>query len=215
MTARPLCLAPLALLLGCATTPPDGLALSAQDAFWHALSSHCGKAYTGRLVSDEAPDAEMRGRQMAMHVRECSPQEIKVPFHIERADGLWDRSRTWVFTRTATGLRLKHDHRHEDGTPDVMTMYGGDTASPGTAAVQEFPVDAESIALFQREGRSVSITNVWRVEVDWLGTGPARFVYQLQRKAPNARNFRVEFDLGRQITPPPPPWGHAALPGRP
>lgn len=215
MTARPLCLAPLALLFGCATTPPDALAPSAQDAFWNALSSHCGKAYAGRLVSDEAPDAEMRGRQMAMHVRECSPQQIKVPFHIERADGSWDRSRTWVFTRTATGLRLKHDHRHEDGKPDAMTMYGGDTASPGTAAVQEFPVDAESIALFQREGRSVSITNVWRVEVDWQGTGPARFVYQLQRKAPNARNFRVEFDLGRQIAPPPAPWGHETSPGKP
>jgi len=215
MIARPLCLAPLALLLGCATTPPEALPPSPQDAFWNALSSHCGMAYAGRLVSDEAPDAEMRGRQMAMHVRECSAQVIKVPFHIERPDGSWDRSRTWVFTRTATGLRLKHDHRHEDGKPDAMTMYGGDTASPGTAAVQEFPVDAESIALFQREGRSVSITNVWRVEVDWQGTAPARYVYQLQRKAPNARNFRVEFDLSKPITPPPAPWGHEALPGKP
>jgi hypothetical protein len=23
------------------------------------------------------------------------------------------------------GLQLKHDHRHEDGTPDEVTMYGG------------------------------------------------------------------------------------------
>ena len=34
-------------------------------------------------------------------------------------------------TTTATGLRLKHDHRHEDGHPDKVTLYGGDTADAG------------------------------------------------------------------------------------
>jgi hypothetical protein len=53
-----------------------------------------------------------------------------------------DRSRTWVITRTATGLRLKHDYRHTDGTPDALTMYGGDTVGPGTAQRQSFPADA-------------------------------------------------------------------------
>jgi hypothetical protein len=192
--------ATLLLVTGCATTASSP---ASQDAFWTALSAHCGKAYGGRLVSAEAADADMRGQAMAMHVRECSERQIKVPFHIQRADGSWDRSRTWVLTRTTTGLRLKHDHRHEDGTPDAMTMYGGDTASPGSAAAQEFPVDAESIALFKAEGRSVSITNVWRVEV-----GPGQFAYQLMRQPPNARLFRVEFDLTRPVAAPPAPWGH-------
>lgn len=193
----------LALLSACATIP----ASSSQEAFWQALESHCGKAYAGRLVSDEAPDAAMRGVAMAMHVRECSPTRIAVPFHVQRADGTWDRSRTWLITRTEGGLRLKHDHRHEDGTSDELTMYGGDTASRGTARAQDFPVDGESVALFRRTGRDVSVTNVWRVEVDPAGAPQGRFAYQLTRTGANARLFRVEFDLGRPIAPPPAPWG--------
>lgn len=179
-----------------------------QERFWLALSGHCGKAYAGRMVSDEAADAAMRGVAMAMHVRRCSSSRIEVPFHVQRADGSWDRSRTWVFTRTDRGLRLKHDHRHEDGSSDVMTMYGGDTARPGTARVQDFPVDAESKALFARENRAVSLTNVWRVEVDPPGVPGAIFAYRLRRDAPNARDFHVAFDLTRPIAAPPAPWGH-------
>lgn len=192
-------------LASCATTPR---APAPQDAFWQTLSAHCGKAFAGRMVSDEAPDADMRGAAMVMHVRECSASRIAVPFHVQRPDGSWDRSRTWLITRTATGLRLKHDHRHADGQPDAMTLYGGDTAAPGSAGAQEFPVDAESVALFRAEGRTVSVTNIWRVEVTPAGSAAARFAYQLLRQPPNARNFRVEFDLTRPIPAPPPPWGH-------
>jgi hypothetical protein len=196
-------LVPLALLTGCASAP----GADPQAAFWRALASHCDKAYAGRLISDEAADAAMKGVAMAMHVRSCRSDRIEVPFHVQRADGTWDRSRTWLFTRTDAGLRLKHDHRHEDGTSDALTMYGGDTATPGTPRAQDFPVDAESIALFRREGRDVSVTNVWRVEVDPAGAPNARFAYQLGRAPPNARHFRVEFDLTRSIAPPPAPWG--------
>lgn len=201
-------LAALAALGACATTASAPMAaLAPQDAFWAALSSHCGKAYAGQLVSNEELDADMRGMAMAMHVRTCSDTRIAVPFHIQRADGTWDRSRTWLITRTETGLRLKHDHRHEDGSEDSLTKYGGDTAAPGTARMQSFPVDAESIALFQREGRTVSLTNVWQVSVDPAGTPDAKYVYALTRPAPNARLFQVEFDLTRPITAPPAPWG--------
>ena len=192
-------------LAACMTAPaPAG----PQDALWSALESHCGRAYAGALVSDEAADAAMRGAAMAMHVRECGAARIAVPFHVQRADGSWDRSRTWLFTRTADGLRLKHDHRHADGAPDAVTLYGGDTATAGTARAQDFPVDAESVALFRREGLTASLTNVWRVEVDPAGTPNARFAYQLTREGEHARSFRVEFDLTRPIAPPPAPWGH-------
>ena len=200
----------LAALSACTTVPASEPA--PREAFWQALSSHCGKAYAGRLVSEDAADADMRGAAMTMHVRECSATRIAVPFHVQRTDGSWDRSRTWLITRTTDGLRLKHDHRHEDGTSDVLTMYGGDTAGPdagdeGTARAQDFPVDAESVALFRRTGRDVSVTNVWRVEVDRAGTDGARFAYQLTRPAPNTRRFRVEFDLARPVSAPPKPWG--------
>ena len=187
-----------AALTGCATTPA---ASNPQNEFFAALTAHCGKAYAGKLASNQDADADMRGKAMVMHVRSCTPDRIEIPFHIDGVGpgGGWDRSRTWVITRTTTGLRLKHDHRHADGSKDELTMYGGDTANAGTAARQTFPVDAESIALFTRTGRSVSNTNIWSVE-----TTPAAFTYGLSREG---RDFRVTFDYRQPVTPPPAPWG--------
>lgn len=205
-------LAPTALLLlaACATAVPP--TADPQDAFWAALSSHCGKAYAGRMVTADAADADLAGRPMVMAVRDCSPASIAVPFHVQRADGSWDRSRTWLVTRNAAGgLRLKHDHRHEDGTSDAVTMYGGDTATRGTPRAQSFPVDADSIASFTRAGLAASVTNVWTIAVDPAGTAGGTYAYELRRTvaggAPAERHFRVEFDLTRPIALPPPAWG--------
>ncbi|MEQ8309285.1 MAG: hypothetical protein RIA72_01150 [Sphingopyxis sp.] len=188
----------VALLAGCATT---AAANDPQDAFFAALAARCGQAYAGRLASDQEADAAMRGKAMVMHVRRCTPDRIEIPFHIEGLgpDGGWDRSRTWIVTRTPAGLRLKHDHRHADGSADELTMYGGETAAPGTASRQTFPVDAESIALFTRTGRSVSNGNIWSIET----TGDD-FTYGLNREG---RDFRVTFDYSQPVTPPPAPWG--------
>ena len=188
-----------ATLAGCATTaaPTE----NPQEAFFDALSARCGKAYAGRLASDEDADAEMRGKAMVMHIRHCTADRIEIPFHIDGLgpDGGWDRSRTWIVTRTGAGLRLKHDHRHADGTPDAVTLYGGDTADAGTATRQTFPVDAESIAMFEDTGRGVSTTNIWSIK-----TTDASFTYGLDREG---RHFRVAFDYAEPVTPPPAPWG--------
>ncbi len=130
-----------------------------------------------------------------MHVRECEVDTLRIPFHVGD-----DRSRTWVLTRTGRGLRLQHDHRHRDGTPDILTMYGGDTQGSGTAGRQEFPVDVFSQALFTREQRAASLTNVWAMEIEPHRT----FAYELARPG---RLFRVEFDLSRPVALPPAPWG--------
>ncbi len=163
------------------------------------------------MVTADAADADLAGSAMVMAVRDCSATRIAVPFHVQTADGSWDRSRTWLFTRTPQGLRLKHDHRHADGSADAVTFYGGDTASPGTARSQSFPVDAESIAMFKAEGLGASVTNVWSVEVDPAGTPGGRYVYELRRTvaggAPAERHFRVEFDLTKPEPLPPPAWG--------
>lgn len=175
---------------------------STAAAFLSALADHCGRAYAGRIVANEpaAANDPFEGKALVMHVRECTADEIRVPFHVGD-----DRSRTWVITRTPTGLRLKHDHRHPDGTPDRLTFYGGDTHAPGTPARQEFPADAESKALFTREGLTVSLTNVWAMEIE----PGRRFVYELARPG---RLFRVEFDLTEPLPEPPAPWGAAAEP---
>lgn len=195
----------------CATAPTArrDAAPAAQapaDAFLSALASHCGKAYAGRIVANvpakdapppTAPDP-FEGKALVMHVRGCDDptRVLRVPFHVGD-----DRSRTWVLTRTATGLRLKHDHRHADGSPDVLTMYGGDTRASGSVTRQEFPVDADSIALFERQGSRASVTNTWAMEIE----PDARFLYELSR--PGGRLFRVEFDLSRPVAAPPAPWG--------
>jgi len=186
------------LLAACARLAPA----SPQDAFMARLQALCGRAFEGRVVTSDPADAAFAGKRLVMHVRQCSAGEVRIPFHVGD-----DRSRTWVITRTPGGLRLKHDHRHQDGTPDELTMYGGDTRSPGTAVRQEFPADAYSIALFTRTNRSVSNSNVWAIEV----TGTA-FAYELRRPPiPGGRFFRVEFDLARPVAPPPPPWGAAPV----
>lgn len=178
-------------LTGCAG---QGRAPDPQDRFMQAIAAHCGKAYVGRVVTSDPADASFAGKPLVMHIASCETGRTRIPFHVGA-----DRSRTWVLTRTASGIRLKHDHRHEDGSSDVLTMYGGDTAAAGTAERQDFPVDADSIALFRANDRAVSVTNVWAMEVT-----PKMFAYELRRPG---RHFRVEFDLTKPIATPPMPWG--------
>ncbi|MCJ7421257.1 hypothetical protein [Sphingomicrobium astaxanthinifaciens] len=175
------------------------VAASPAARFFAALEPHCGKAYAGRVVSSDPADADFAAAPLVMHVAACSSAVIHIPFHVGD-----DRSRTWVLRRVGDDrLQLKHDHRHEDGSPDAVTMYGGISTAPGTPGRQEFPVDGESVALFQREGLDASVTNVWALEL-----GPRRFAYELRR--PSGRFFRAEFDLTRPLAPPPPPWGWEA-----
>lgn len=207
--AFPLAIAASFGLAACTTVPDRNPLPVPQERFWDALSSHCGNAYAGELASTDERDADWANRRMIAHWAECSATRIAIAFHIEDDEqtGGWNRSRTWVVTRTAEGLRLKHDHRHEDGSEDALTQYGGDILASGTARVQDFPVDAYSIALFEREGLSASLTNVWRVEVDPAGTPGARFAYQLTRRNDPTRLFRAEFDASEDVDAPPPAWG--------
>jgi hypothetical protein len=186
----------LSVLLACACLAPTASAAPVDD-FLATLTAICGKAFEGRIVANEpaAPDDPFVGQRLVMHVRDCTPGVVRVPFHVGE-----DRSRTWVLTRTDGGLRLEHDHRHADGTPDVLTMYGGDSADAGSATRQAFPVNAYSKALFEREGRAVSTRNTWAMAIE-----PGRtFTYELTRPG---RSFRVEFDLAKEVDPPPAPWG--------
>jgi hypothetical protein len=182
------------LFLGaCAAHAPRPAA--PQDAFWSQLQSLCGQAYRGTLTEGSAPsDEPFRQLELVMHVRECGESAIRIPFHAGA-----DRSRTWVLTRTPQGLRLKHDHRHADGSEDAVTQYGGDTRGPGTAARQEFHADAHTASLIP-----AAATNIWTVEV----TPGERFAYALRREGTD-RRFRVEFDLAKPVAVPPPPWGAA------
>lgn len=163
-----------------------------RDAFWSALQQLCGDAFAGTVAEASPPDTVMSRSTLVMHVRECSGDTIRIPFHVGE-----NRSRTWVLTRTNTGLRLKHDHRHEDGSEDAVTQYGGDTRDDGTAERQEFHADSLTAALIP-----AARTNVWTIEV----VPGERFVYALRREG-TERRFRATFDLTRPVAAPPPPWG--------
>ena len=186
-------LACAAVLAACRASAPATSAAGEQDAFWASLRRLCGNAYAGRLVQGSEADSAFRRSELVMHVRQCSDREIRIPFHLGE-----NRSRTWIVTRTADGLRLKHDHRHQDGSEDAITRYGGDTRGAGTAARQEFYADAHTASLIP-----AAATNVWTMEV----IPGDRFAYALRREGTD-RRFRVEFDLTRPVPAPPAPWGH-------
>ena len=167
------------------------------DAFWDRLSGLCGQAFAGEMTGFRRPEDEgWLDREVIMHVRECSDQEIRIPLHVGE-----NRSRTWIVSRTADGFRLKHDHRHSDGSEEEVTWYGGHTTDPGRAWRQTFPVDDFSKALFLATGLPDSVGNFWSMEVH----SGEKFAYELVRPG---RVFRAEFDLTDPVDAPPAPWGH-------
>jgi hypothetical protein len=176
---RTLTLVAAATLAACATTPPTEPA----DAFMANLNQLCGQTHEGRLVTTDPADADFAGKKLVMGPVACNGNEIKIPFAVGD-----NRTRTWVITRTNVGVRLKHIHRHDDGTEDRVSRYGGDTATAGTETRQEFPADEFSKLIFRSNKLERSVTNVWAVEA-----APGKhFAYELRR--PN-RFFRVEFAL--------------------
>lgn len=181
--------AALASLTGCATTA------SQNGDFLSSFDPICGKSYAGRIVSPPvAADEAFAGKPLVMHVRSCAADEVRIPFHVGD-----DHSRTWVLTRTTTGLRLKHDHRHRDGSEDRVTQYGGDSRTPPDAERQVFPADHYTKDLLRREGNVAGVDNVWAVE-----HRSGLFAYELRRPG---RFFRVEFDINQPVATPPAPWG--------
>ncbi|MCD9027153.1 hypothetical protein LDO26_02850 [Luteimonas sp. BDR2-5] len=163
------------------------------DAWWQRLQQLCGHAYAGTLVRAPDGDDTFRDKPVTMHVRDCTPARVRVPLAVGD-----DLSRTWVFTRTGDAITLSHDHRHEDGTADAVTHYGGTTSNAGSADAQMFPADDHTRRVIPGSG----LRSAWLVEIH-PGT---RFVYAANRVG-TTRGFQVDFDLSRPVPAPPAPWG--------
>ncbi|KCZ51112.1 hypothetical protein [Hyphomonas pacifica] len=180
-----------ALLLSACSQP------TVQEAeFMQRLSALCGKAFEGRIVSDDAEDDAWRAERIVMHVRSCGKDEIRIPLHVGD-----DRSRIWVIHRERDRLALHHEHRHEDGSLDPVTGYGGVRDDRFSGSRLNFPADEATKALFDANGIPESGDNIWAIEVR-----PTHnlFAYEMERPG---RFFRVEFDTSKPIDIPPAPWG--------
>lgn len=175
--------------------PAPLVSIASHDAFFDRIKAFCGQAFTGKVSLDTGGDDSFNDKQLIMHVRKCDERELQIPFHIGK-----NASRTWIITKTGSGLSLKHDHRHRDGSHDVQTMYGGHTLDAGWPEVQSFPADQYSKELFVKQGIPQSADNTWQMFIY-----PNRFSYRMVRQG---REFRVDFDLTKPITPPKAPWGY-------
>jgi len=65
-------------------------ALDEADAFFAQIKALCGKAFEGRVVSEDPRDKDFAAATLTMHVRTCTDDAIAIPFHVGD-----DRSRTW------------------------------------------------------------------------------------------------------------------------
>lgn len=165
---------------------------STQYVFFKALRALQGQAFSGKITAGPPNDTAFAGKPLTMHVRSAEDSVIRIPFFVGN-----DSSRTWILRWKPTGIELKHDHRHADGTPDSITFYGGTTANFGSATRQVFPADQETAVLLP-----AAIGNVW-----WIDLLPGEsFSYNL-RRVNTDRVFTVVFDLKTPLATPGKPWG--------
>ena len=180
----------LAILASGAVTLPAQV--PANEVFWNELTRLCGKAFGGTVAAAPTDDTTFKDKSLKMHVRSCEKGRIRIPFIVGD-----DRSRTWVLTRKKGRIELRHDHRHADGKPDAVTMYGGWTTSVGMPTRQMFPADDATVKVI-----AAAATNVW-----WIDLTPGEFFSYNLRRMGSERYFSIKFDLKNPIAPPEAPWG--------
>lgn len=139
-----------------------------QKLFFANLKKLCGQQFEGETKFPQDPQHPLVGKKLIMKIASCNENELRIPFQVGE-----DKSRTWILTLSEKGLLFKHDHRHEDGTPDKITMYGGWAANGGTAHSQRFPADADTAKLIPE-----AVTNVWKLE---MNPEMQQFTYSLER----------------------------------
>jgi hypothetical protein len=173
----------------------DAGALPAEQvAFWERMREHCGRTYLGQ-VADATPYYlnRLEGRDLVVHFRECTDDRLHVPMHVDD-----NRSRNWVLTKVGGTIRLKHDHRGEDGAEEEITQYGGDAPVPGLATRQIFPADAHTAAILPDR-----FDNFWFM--DFIDDDT--FAYGVHWPKVG-HSLRIVFDLITPIEVPPAPWGY-------
>lgn len=168
-----------------------GKAQAPNEVFWKNLQGHCGKAYAGEVTTPMSENDPFYGQTLIMHVVDCGPDFVHIPFFVGE-----DKSRTWVLTWEDGLIKLKHDHRHEDGSEDKVTQYGGLSSNTGFPNLQYFPADQETA-----DRIPYAAGNVW-----WITLDDNAFTYNLRRVGSD-RFISVKFDLSKEVKSPGPAWG--------
>jgi hypothetical protein len=164
-----------------------------QEAFWARLQAHCGNAYRGE-ISDVTPYyRDGVAGDAVMHFMECAEDRIHIPFHLGE-----NRSRNWILTRVGDTIRLKHDHRHEDGTEEKISQYGGDAPVPGLPTRQIFPADDHTARILPHRADNFWFFDFIDEETIQYGVHWPKF----------GHSVRFSFDLSTPVDPPPRPWGY-------
>ena len=164
-----------------APAPPTPTAEEAatQKQFFENLKAFCSQKFDGATEFPQNEDHPLSGK-LTIEFASCSETELRIPLRAGE-----DKSRTWVLTLTPQGLLLKHDHRHEDGTPDKVTMYGGWASGAGTPHRQRFAADADTARMLPE-----AATNVWTLEIDGA---KKQLIYALERH--EQPRYKAAFDL--------------------
>ena len=162
----------------------------ASENYWDRIQSLCGKSFEGKL-NHPKEDTVFGEKSLIMHVRKCEDGKIKIPFFVGE-----DKSRTWILSKKNGKIELKHDHRHSDGSPKEITMYGGLSTNVGFDSLQVFPADQKTAELLP-----AAAGNIW-----WMTITDSTFSYNLRRMGSD-RLFTVTFDLTQALEPPAAPWG--------
>ncbi|CAN5478511.1 hypothetical protein BH09BAC4_BH09BAC4_18630 [soil metagenome] len=188
----------LALVSLLAFTSPTQLAIvpvelpGNQQIFWQELQKLCGNTYPGTLVTALANDTTFTNKALLLQIKACSDGQIRIPLVVGN-----DHSRTWILTKNAYELVLRHEHRYRHGSADPVSLYGGHTTNDGTEMIQFFPADRETPRVIP-----AGSGNIW-----WIELLPDKsLTYNLRRMA-GEREVTLRFDLTKPVATPDAPWG--------
>ncbi|MFN3557503.1 MAG: hypothetical protein ACK4VN_16205 [Bacteroidales bacterium] len=163
----------------------QGIMLSdSERGFLNNLASLCGKSFRGQQTYMQEGRESWDHLDFVMHVTVCEDNQVLIPFHLSE-----DRSRTWMFINENGKLRFRHDHRHEDGTPEDQTLYGGYSDGQGSAFEQYFPADEYTVDLL-----TDTLGRQWNII---LAEDLSNFSYRLLYAGEIV--FQADFDLTNPI----------------
>ena len=197
MLKRTISLSSLILILACGSHIEEVETTSGitdeQQLFWENLQVHCGNAYQANNA-DATPFYQPFDESITrVHFFNCTDSLTHIALHIGD-----NHSRNLLLIKTENTLRLKHDHRNEDGTEEEITMYGGDAPRPGLETRQIFWADDHTADILPQRH-----DNFWFLDI----MNDSTFAYGVHWPI-QGNSIRIEFDITQTIDTPPTPWGY-------